>query len=196
MRNFERLQAPDYLQANFERWSQRYAANRNNNHGHMFQWPQINGTRLNQLLLPLLKLQTQNHCSYCDGYPLGPADKTIDHFKPKSDPRFYLDVCSWENLYVACADCQDLKGTQYDEFLLRPDEIGYEFLTYFEYDYLLHKINTRPNITDEQKLRADYTRTTLGFNEPSFCKAREMSFGYFTNTPDVVLDDCSHRFIL
>ena len=174
----------------------RYETNRLANNGHTFNWPQVKGVKLNQLLLPTLKLQTQDHCSYCDNFPLGTADDTIDHFKPKSVARFYKDVCAWPNLYIACADCQKLKNTQYDDLLLRPDELDYKFLNFFYYNYTNHTINVQPALVGLVKERAEITLKTFGFNHPVFCKSRQMSFIRFRGNAKPVLDDFAFRFIL
>ena len=77
------------------------------NHRHTFQWPSVLGKRLNQHLIADLIALTDGYCAYCDMYPLGRSDETIDHFLPKSVPAFYPFVCQWENLYIACSDCQN-----------------------------------------------------------------------------------------
>ncbi len=196
MRKFTRLPAPDYLEAGWEAWGIRYENNRLANNGHVFQWPQIEGEKLNQKILPTLMLQTQFHCSYCDGFPLGPADDTIDHFKPKSDVLFYREVCAWPNLYVACADCQKLKGTQFNDLLLRPDELDYEFNSYFDYNYTNHTIEILPSLTGLKRERAVATLEIFQFNHIFFRKSRQKSFELFNSSSASLLDDFAFRFIM
>lgn len=67
MRRFTRAPEPEVLAANWEAWGvaweERLAA------GGRFHWHQTGGRAVNQVLLPLLKQQTQDHCSFCDIFP-------------------------------------------------------------------------------------------------------------------------------
>jgi uncharacterized protein (TIGR02646 family) len=195
MRKFTRAEEPEILRKNWQRYGERYALNRAANPSHLFRWPLVNGERLNQIILHILKLQTQHHCSYCDGFPLGPADETIDHFKPKSDERFYQEVCKWENLYVACADCQKVKANQYSDLLLKPDETDYHFNKYFVYDYQKHEINLRPGIDNISLERAKITLSIFRLNEPAFCKSRQISLERYKANAFRDPDDYGFRFM-
>ena len=72
MRRFQRAGEPEFLASVWEgwglEWEQRHAANAST----AFNWHQIEGERVNQKLLPLLKAQTQDHCSFCDNFPVSP----------------------------------------------------------------------------------------------------------------------------
>ena len=149
MRAFTRLATPAVLlelvgPKSTPRWVQfgeRYAGNRakaieSKKPGFNFQWPTVNGKTINQHLLPTLRKQTVLHCSYCDGFPLGKGDESIDHFLPKMTPAYYALVCRWENLYLSCSHCQNSKGERVDSLVLRPDEPDYSFGRYFIYDYI------------------------------------------------------------
>jgi hypothetical protein len=62
------------------------------------RWHEIDGAKVNQKLLPLLKNQTQDHCSFCDAFPVDPPSiPTIEHFRPKT--AFPREAFKWENLY-------------------------------------------------------------------------------------------------
>jgi 5-methylcytosine-specific restriction endonuclease McrA len=117
MRKFVRRATPAVLEENGARWGEEYAAKRITDPGHQFRWPQVNNRRLNQILLPDLKTQTDDHCSYCDKFPLTRGDESIDHSRPKTDERFYGEVCLWNNLYLACKHCQDSKLAQFSDYL-------------------------------------------------------------------------------
>ena len=160
---------------------------------------QINKTLGIDILADLLK-DTEKHCSYCDFAPLrGNFEKSIDHFKPKSDERFYLDVCKWENLYIACVFCQGVKKERYNDLLLRPDEIGYRFYRYFSYDVETHEIEVNAHCQGEDKLRAITTIMIFEMNHPDQTDSRRVSYLHYTNAldgitePDIQL--YSHRFI-
>lgn len=138
MRRFQREAAPDILRARSSEWNQRWLERQTASPKAQFQWPKIDKTPLNHLLIGTdtdpgpLKRQTDAHCSYCDQFPVSPpGTETIDHFKPKS--RFPGEAYSWENLYFACNCCQ-LRGDTWDEKLLRPDAEDFVFSRYFIWD--------------------------------------------------------------
>ncbi len=72
---------------------------------------------------------TKGHCSYCDH--LLPDPRTIDHLRPKS--KFRQRAYDWENLYLCCQGCQPRVG-EFTEYVLAPDEVGYQFDDYFTID--------------------------------------------------------------
>lgn len=161
MRRFTREPAPDYLTERCQGWNDRWQERRSENPKAQFQWPQVDGTPLNQLLIGSddapgpLKRQTDAHCSYCDQFPISPpGTETIDHFKPKS--RFPGEAFSWENLYFACNHCQ-VRGEEWDEKLLRPDAAEFEFSRYFIWDYTNGELLPNPSATAGDQARAAYT---------------------------------------
>jgi uncharacterized protein (TIGR02646 family) len=199
MRKFTRKTCPPVLLEAFSktntkpRWTvygERYEKQSNRSY---YNYPEINKQKLNHLVFPILVAQTDYHCSYCDGYPLMSADETIDHFKPKS--KFPLDVCNWENLYVACAHCQKVKGTQYDDLLIRPDELSYDFNVYYFYDLTEHKIKILPNLSDDKFKRAEVTCQILDFNHKSMVESRRQSFDGYIDKSDYPKEKLKHRFI-
>lgn len=164
-------------------------------HRHTFQWPSVSGKRLNQHLLPHLLELTDGHCAYCDTYPLGRSDETIDHFLPKSVSTFYAFVCQWENLYIACADCQNAKKEQHDSRLLRPDEVNYNFSRYFIYDFITDKIECNPAATPIDQDRAESTISIFDLNHKAHCINRRRARQLFTADPTPILSDYNYRFI-
>ena len=103
MKYFKRLEEPDFLLRTARRWIKQWTNLKGRKPGALFQWYKYEGLPVNQHLCPLLARQTQDHCSYCDAFPARAADETIDHFRPKSDIRFYDQTYSWGNLYFACS---------------------------------------------------------------------------------------------
>ena len=171
-------------------YGERYAVQTNRSY---YNYPKIDKKKLNHLLLPILMEQTDDHCSYCDGFPLMNADTTIEHFKPKS--KFPEDVCNWENLYVACSHCQSVKGEQFDDLLLRPDDITYHFEAYFFYDYTEHKIKILPNLPPDKLEKAEKTCKILDFNHKAMVESRRQSYEGFWDKPDYPRVLLKHRFI-
>jgi hypothetical protein len=204
MRFFTRLPAPAVLTELVGRpnpmpkWVQigeRYTANRARNAGFEFQWPTVRKQTLNLHLLPTLRGQTANHCSYCDGFPLGKGDESIDHFLPKQHPDHYALVCQWENLYLACSHCQDSKKSIVEPLVLRPDEISYSFRRYFLYDYIDHKIEVNPRATHTDQQRAEATRQFFDFDNRHQQIKRRHAYQRYDGDSDPVLDDYNFRFM-
>ncbi|WP_428664693.1 hypothetical protein [Runella sp.] len=203
MRKFTRSDTPDVLlesdaktgKARWQMYGERYIQNRGNNPSFEFQWPQISGKKLNQHLLPDLIAMTDDHCSYCDGFPLKRGDDTIDHFHPKTNPAFYSEVCKWENLYISCKHCQDSKVDQFEEELLRPDDIEFHFNRYFIYDYIEHTISPNPLASVEEQYRAERTIEIFDLKHKSLCISRRHAYQRYNSDADPVLSDYNFRFM-
>lgn len=195
MKAFRRLNAPEFLSENAERWNRQWSELKHRNPGAIFHWYQHDGRPVNHHFAPILSEQTQGHCSYCDGYPLGPADHTIDHFKPKGDPRFYLEAYQWENLFWACADCQIAKREKFDDLLLKPDQPGFSFGKYFIYNFNTHQIEINPLADDDSRQKAEITCRIFDLNHPSRTISRRHSFERWSANPQQPLEDFSFRFI-
>jgi len=89
----------------------------------VFTWPHWNNASIYQHLLPVLKTQTDAHCSFCDAYPVaGVSTETIEHFYPKTLEEFEHRVLEWANLFYACNGCQNAKGSKFHPALLKPDD--------------------------------------------------------------------------
>ena len=201
MKSFQRHPAPEVLIKNHAKWTQQYqqkVIENPNKPSVVFDWPRVNGQRVSEQLIFILEQQTQFHCSYCDGgYRLR---GTIDHFKPKSDTRFIQHAFDWNNLYVACKDCQDFKRSKYDDVLLRPDDPDFHFEKYFEYDFWRHEIHPQKLASLEDQHRAQITIDVLYLNHPKRCETRraqcELSRNTMLNDKDFEIDICNYRFIL
>ncbi|MEO6038017.1 MAG: HNH endonuclease [Saprospiraceae bacterium] len=196
MKHFDRHPAPDFLLRNVDLWNRQWSASKTNNPGAVFQWYIHEGQRVNQKIGPILSLQTQDHCSYCDAFPMGLADNTIDHFCPKGNPAFYNLAYTWENLFWACADCQKAKGEQFEDVLIRPDSPTYNFRHFFIYNFNTHEIDPNPNSTPEDQLRAKATISIFKLREPSRVAARRMAWErWYSPLAIRDLDDFPFRFI-
>ena len=163
MRKFQRVNQPDFLVDRWEAWGADWERRRLENPGAGFSWRQFNGTPVNQLLLPPLKGQTQDHCFFCDSFPVSPPSiDTIEHFRPKSS--FPRDAYRWDNLYFCCMYCQQ-KFDDYDEALLRPDADDYNFDQYFRWDFTQGTIEINEHAPMENQRRADVTIRLYRLNE-------------------------------
>ena len=175
MRKFIRGESPVFLRTRWRAWGNRYRNNRQRHGGFPFQWPVYQGQAINIILEPLLAQLTNDHCSFCDNFPIRTKEDSIDHFKPKSRPAYYGFVCQWENLYYCCQNCQQYKREQYNQYLLRPDDISYLFDTYFIYSFASHEINPNPSLSQNLKRKAETTINVFGLNDKGHIAARRIS---------------------
>jgi uncharacterized protein (TIGR02646 family) len=193
MRKFSRAGEPEFLAGKWESWGTEFEENRARSPGYQFHWHQLGGEPVNHKLLPLLKAQTQDHCSFCDAYPVAPPGvETIEHFRPKS--AFPRDAYKWANLYFCCPHCQG-KGEQFDESLLQPDEIDYEFDRYFRWDFTQGTIEVNELALPEDQHRARVTIDLYKFNvgHPSFRRRELKKRGQGQNDP---IDDFAYRHFI
>ena len=150
MRPFKRSEPPSILAEHGEEWGRDFEESGN------FHWHIDSGQKVNHILLPALKLQTQEHCSFCDGFPVSTiSNETIEHFHPKS--KYPLKAFLWENLYFCCDRCQTNKGEKFDDLLLRPDAVDYCFDDYFRWDLVSGELHANPNSSQENQDRANIT---------------------------------------
>lgn len=187
MMKIERCPSPDWLETNSQKWGEEYERTRSDN------WKSYKVKPVNRHLLPLLREMTNNHCSFCDDYPLETSGETIEHFRPKST--FPLLAYQWSNLFYCCNSCQNKKGDRFREELLKPDEEAYAFETYFIYDSITGEIKPNPACSTQNKERAEITIALYGLNKfgrPRFRKKYQQQFRK-TNDPDV--QDFPYRFI-
>ncbi|MCW1969838.1 MAG: TIGR02646 family protein [Anaerolineae bacterium] len=200
MRRFHREPAPSELLDNQAKWTQNFLARiTEKSPSSTFYWPELNGKRVSEWIRPILEAQTQYHCSYCDGaYMLRDTpSSTIDHFKPKSV--FHHLAFDWQNLYVACPNCQNFKREKFDDALLRPDADDFEFSRYFDYDFNKHEIKPHPDATPTNQQRAKVTIELLNLNHPSLRTTRRTEFNArfeAMDKPDFDLNSCNYRYLL
>jgi uncharacterized protein (TIGR02646 family) len=190
MRQFQRADEPEVLRENFERWTTQYVQLRRANPGAKFIWYTVNGVTARAHILPALKLQTADHCSFCDAFPIdGVSNETIEHFRPKS--QFPEQAYLWANLYYCCDACQSAKREEWDERLLQPDGEGYTFTRYFEFDFTTGQIRPSSLTNEEEQSRAARTIELYGLDTPSrrrnrLLEARKQSANQGTKITDIV----------
>lgn len=162
MRRFVRAEEPEFLAARWEEWGKKWEGRQAE--GGSFHWHQVDGMSVDRRLMSLLKEQTQDHCSFCDNYPISPpSPDTIEHFRPKS--KYPLEAYRWENLYYCCAWCQKHKLDKFDELALRPDAPDYEFDRYFRWDWTDGRLLINDRAAEDDQRRARVTIALYGLNE-------------------------------
>lgn len=161
MRKFKREAVPEFLAGRWEAWGIQWEQRQKT--GGSFHWHRVDGETVNQRLLPRLRAQTQEHCSFCDAFPVSPpSDPTIEHFRPKS--RFPREAYHWPNLYFCCRFCQQRKGERYEDEVLRPDAEDYEFDRYFRWDFTTGEILVNEQVAPEAQRQARVTIDLYGLN--------------------------------
>lgn len=190
MRRFVRSAEPAFLAARWEEWGLEWEHRRQTNAGAQFHWHQVEGESVNHKLLPLLKAQTQDHCSFCDNFPVSPPSiDTIEHFRPKA--RYPREAYCWANLYFCCMYCQQ-KSDAFDDAALRPDAADYQFDRYFRWDYTLGtiEVNDQASTEDQKRARATIQLYRLNDGHPSL---RKRELRKRDQGPDDPLNDFAYR---
>jgi uncharacterized protein (TIGR02646 family) len=190
MRKFQRVNQPGFLVQRWESWGETWERRRLNNPSARFNWPQFEGKAVNELLLLPLKAQTQDHCSFCDAFPVSPPSiDTIEHFRPKS--RFPREAYRWDNLYFCCMHCQQ-KFEEFDEGLLRPDADDYDFDLYFRWDFTQGTIEVNETAPMPNQRRAEVTIRLYRLNV-SHPKLRKLEMRQRERARNDPLDDFAYR---
>ena len=183
-----RPHAPLVLAENWEKWGETYE-----NSDSDFSW-HIDKINVREEILELLREITVDHCSYCDGFPMeSMLGDTIDHFKPKSI--YPKEAYKWENLFLCCNICQK-RINQYQDILLKPDEIEYEFGIYFFYNTDTGELEPNKMTNSFNQARAKYTIKIFKLNEYNRPKSRKMFFRKFAKDANPILNEYPYRFIL
>jgi uncharacterized protein (TIGR02646 family) len=178
MKKIKRLLEPECLKKKGKEWGKDFAAKKRENPKYQFSWHQYKNEQVNKILKPVLEEMTQNHCSFCDGYPLGAQSrKTIEHFRPKN--AYPLLSYTWANLFLCCDVCQSAKLDKFDKKLLKPDKKDYEFHIYFINNYKNGKILPNPAASEEFQERAKYTIKIYDLNKKERKESRKRTYKDF-----------------
>ena len=168
-------------------WTAKYLADRQRIPPVKFKFP--NPAR--KKLQPVLEKMTANHCSYCDGFPMGVlTERTIDHFFPRS--RFPERAFAWDNLFLACHRCQSRKGQEHDPLLLKPDVRTYRFEKFFIYCTVTGELQPNPSVRPKDQKRARASIALLGLNSPELRADRKR---WFRNQAGRKQDELPYRFM-
>ena len=197
MMKFVRPSAPEILQKNYKKWGHELFAKRKGTPNARFVWKRINGEPINRLLNLILTKATKDHCSFCDGYPLGQfARPTIEHFRPIS--KFPRLSYAWANLFLCCDRCQEAKGNKFSRKLLKPDVEEYNFARYFILNYKSGEVEVNLQASTKDQERAQMTIKMYGLNRFGRPQSRLKQLQDFDKRVpnDYVLDDFPYRFFL
>ena len=194
MRKQTRPPIPEVLKKHGERWTRQWIKRRSQNPNAAFHWYKVDGQSARIWCLPVLKEMTQGHCAFCDAFPLDDRSKEpIEHFRPKSDPRFFEQAYAWDNLFYCCEHCQGSKREQWDEDLLRPDASDYSFDKYFLFDYTTGQIRPNCMVSANQQRRAEVTVRLYGLDLEEKRRHRRLELRKWQRSRERHLDDWAYR---
>lgn len=193
MERIERTDAPGWLVETWRDWGKEWAEKLNNNKKASFTWHRHNKKGRKELEKALCSM-TDNHCSFCDSYPMGARLKpTIEHFRPKS--KFPELAYQWENLFMACFLCQE-KGDAFSEMLLKPDEESYSFDEFFDIDWATGELIPNMNASKEDQERARITIELYRLNKNGKPEDRLEELEKYRELEAYDIERFSYRFFL
>lgn len=197
MRKMTRTPQPDILRLKADEWNAQWKNLRERNPSAQFTWYIHDRKSARQWILDDLRQMTKEHCSFCDGFPIEVVSlEPVEHFRPKHDERFHHLAFAWANLYYSCDRCQGEKRSQWDDALIAPDEEGYAFEDYFEFDLPSGKIMVNRFASELQKNRAAITIRIFGLNNGNRPTRRRKTLANWLCTNPRVLDDFPYRDFL
>lgn len=177
-------------------WGLQYRDKRNNDEkSNTFSWATYKGQKVNQLIEDDLKNMTQNHCAFCDGFPVKQLGSTIEHFRPKT--RFPELSHTWDNLFYCCNACQNSKQENFNENLLKPDVLGYDFTRFFicTFDGEAILLSPNPRASDQDRLSAEITIRLYGLNDLERPEDRFRVWSQFRDLITQEVDDFRYRYL-
>jgi uncharacterized protein (TIGR02646 family) len=188
------------LAANWQTWGQEYKTflDTKKASGVGFSWRQ----NIYEPLRNELRLLTNWHCSFCDGYPIGETSKeTIEHYFPKND--YPLQAYEWENLFYCCDKCQSEANKSPFKPTLKPDEASYLFDDYFYFDLGTGELKVLENLENDEPHKFQNARNFLnryGINNPIRNQSRKDVFqnikNHLQNEDDErIRNDFNYRYI-
>jgi uncharacterized protein (TIGR02646 family) len=186
--------APSFWNSKYKVWGRTYKAKRTNPLKKSdFAWATHLKQKVNLTILPLLKGETQSHCSFCDGFPLDCLGETIEHFRAKSV--YPLLSYYWTNLFYCCNKCNEHKAESPERKLLKPDSAGYRFEDYFYVDYLTGRIEVNYGLSKSDRARAANTVELYGLNEYNRPNRRRMYARMYADSANPNIDEFPYRFM-
>ncbi|MEO5371317.1 MAG: TIGR02646 family protein [Magnetococcus sp. DMHC-1] len=195
MRKILRTQAPECLQQAATDMTEKYVTTVSDpNTKARFRWPYKCYVLIRQKLLEM----TQGRCAFCDG-PFTGSPKTVEHFRPKS--KYPYLAYMFDNLFPCCIACQAAKKDRFDEKLLRPDDLEYQFEDYFMLNLREGKLEPSLMASPEHQQRAKTSIDYYNLNMPERNVARINMREYFnlkrnSTSEHIDINDFDYRYFL
>lgn len=194
MKKQTRPSEPEVLQQNAAKWNAAWASLRARNPSASFTWYKVEGKSAREWILPTLREMNDAHCSFCDAFPLeATTNEPIEHFKPKSNPRFHNEAFSWTNLYYSCVFCQSQKGEHWNDLLLAPDSAEYHFHHYFIFDFTTGGIAPNPTASIVMQERARITIEMYGLDLDPRRRMRREEARKWSRSTDQEIEKWAYR---
>lgn len=114
MKKVVRTAAPTKLLAKCDEWTADFLAEVRRNHGYKGMSKTIRDRYNQPEIREALKAMYNGKCCYCENKIGKEAAENIEHFKPKSNPKFHFLAFKWENLHWCCARCNQIKGSKWN----------------------------------------------------------------------------------
>ncbi len=189
---------PECLKKKAKLWTDEFIDKRKTNLKY-WNWHVYKNVKVDAILANILSELSNFHCSYCSIFPLKQSvgGRSIDHFKPKS--KFEDLAFEWTNLFIACPDCQKIKGGNFPNIEpLKPDSCRYHFDYWFEIDWTINKNHIIPNKdrNPQEQLIAQETINWLGLNDGDRPDARFDELMKFKSSDLVDVNNWSYPFFL
>ena len=194
MEKIVRSDAPEWLEEKWEEWGREWAAKlEETRSSRVFSWRRNKKCGYEELIDELSEM-TNDHCSFCDSYPMVRRIRhTIEHFKPKT--KFPLLAYKWNNLFLCCDLCQQ-KGDEFDEKLLKPDDDDYCFDDFFDIKWDTGELIPNVDASEKDRQRAETTIRLYGLNEHGKPEDRLEELYKFNDSNHPDIERFSYRFFL
>ena len=165
MNKINRTKIPECLREKAEEWTADLIEKRKTKARYWY-WHKYKKQKVSQLLSEELSEMTNFHCSFCGIYPLKQfaGGRSIDHFKPKT--KFPEKAFDWNNLFISCSDCQNIKGGNFPDIEpIKPDNPNYNFDYWFKINWENNFIIPNTLRTLSEQNIAQKTINWLGLNK-------------------------------
>lgn len=174
-------------------WFDRY----DGTNGNTFSWGTTAGVPNNHSIIVELQKMSEKHCFYCGAKEIdfNLHKPEVDHFCPKTNRP--MRAYYYPNLFLSCGSCNIIKGVKYHrKYLLKFDEVTYDFDNYYLIDWINASIIVRPDISQDLQLKARYTLFVLGINKTERKKSRDRELKSFDNSTNTNINDFSYPFFI
>lgn len=157
--------------------------------------PNFGWYELRSAIIEALLNLTDNHCSFCDCWfnsDQAAHSTEIEHFKPKI--KYPESAFDWFNLFVICRACNKIKGQEYKDLLLKPDNDKFSH-DYFAYNVVTGEIYPNPGKDKEVQDAVEYTIKTYKLDRPELRKARKDALEHYNGNRDSLIRESYRDFI-
>jgi uncharacterized protein (TIGR02646 family) len=191
MRMLKRSAAPKILQEHGDKWNKQWKDLKTQNPKAQFQWYKHESRSVRDWIINDLAEMTNGHCAFCDRFTVEP--ESVEHFRPKSSPRFLHLAYSWENLFFCCGGCQTYKLERWDDGLLDPTDSEYRFERFFRFDFQTGQLSANPYASAEDQQRARITIEIYGLDSTQRRRWRVSELRRSRRSQGLSIDEFAYR---